>query len=64
MFQVLFDDLTSAKLISLQRVKDNEAWIIPRFTAQPTPFPVHPVTTHLGEDFLAFITEPREEANS
>ena len=63
-FQALFDDLTSAKLIALQRVKDNEAWIIPRSTAQPTPFPVHPVTTHLGEDFLAFITEPREEANS
>ena len=64
MFQVLFDDLTSAKLISLKRVKDNEAWIIPRLTALPTPFPVHPVTTHLGEDFLVFITEPREEANS
>jgi hypothetical protein len=39
--------------------RTNEAWIIPRFTAQPTPVPVHPVTTHLGEDFLAFITEPR-----
>ncbi len=64
MFQVLFDELASAKLIALQRVKDNETWIIPRFTAQPTPFPVHPVTTHFGEDFLAFVTEPHEEANS
>ena len=63
-FQVLFDDLNSAKLISLQRIKDNEAWIIPRFTAQPIPYPVNPVTTHLGEDFLAFITEPSEAARS
>jgi hypothetical protein len=61
MFQALFDDLTSTKLIALQRVKDNEAWIVPRFTAQPIPYPVNPVTTHLGDDFLAFITEPREE---
>ena len=58
MFQVLFDDLTSAKLIALQRAKDNEAWIVPRFTAQPIPYPVNPVTTHLGDDFLAFITDP------
>ena len=63
-FQALFDDLTSAKLIALQRVKDNEAWIVPRFTAQPIPYPVNPVTTHLGDDFLAFITEPREETQS
>lgn len=60
MFEVLFDDLVSAKLIRLHRVKDNEAWIMPRFSTQPTPFPVNPVTTHLGGDFLTFITEPRE----
>jgi len=60
MFEVLFDDLVSAKLIRLQRVKDNEAWIMPRFSTQPTPYPVNPVTTHLGDDFLAFITEPQE----
>jgi len=64
MFQVLFDDLTSANLISLHRIKDNEAWIIPRLTAQPVPYPVNPVITHLGEDFLEFITEPREAAKS
>jgi hypothetical protein len=57
MFQVLFDDLTSTKLIALQRIKDGEAWIVPRFTTQPTPYPVNSVITHLGEDLLAFISE-------
>jgi hypothetical protein len=61
MFEVLFDDLTSAKLIRLQRVKDNEAWVIPRFSTQPPPYPVNTVTTDLGNDFLAFITEPSDE---
>jgi hypothetical protein len=39
-----------------------EAWIVPRFAALPTPHPVNSVVTHLGEDFLAFISEPRETA--
>jgi hypothetical protein len=55
-FQGLFDDLTSQRLITLHRVKDNEAWIVPRFAG----YPVNPVITDLGEDFLAFITEPQE----
>jgi hypothetical protein len=58
--QVLFDDLTSAQLIALQRIKGGEAWIVPRFATQPTPYPVNPIVTHLGADFLAFISEPRQ----
>lgn len=57
--QVLFDDLTAAQLIALQRIKEGQAWIVPRFATQPRPYPVNSVITHLGEDFLAFISEPR-----
>jgi hypothetical protein len=57
-FQALFDDLTAAKLVALQQIKGGTAWIVPRFATQPTPYPVNSVITHLGEDFLAFISEP------
>jgi len=60
MIELLFDDLVSSRLISLNRL--NETWMVPRFTGQPTPFPVNPVTTHLGDDFLAFIAEPQDPA--
>ena len=58
LLQMFFDDLTSAKLIALKRIKDNEAWVIPRFS-HPVPYPLAPLTTDLGDDFLTFIGEPR-----
>jgi hypothetical protein len=57
MIELLLNDLVSTKLLTLTR--QNDAWIIPRFTAQPTPYPVNPAVTHLGDDFLTFITEPK-----
>lgn len=53
-------DLVFAKLIALDRL--NDTWSVPKFDRNPEPTPVKPLITHLGEDFLAFITEPREEA--
>ena len=58
--QVFLDDLTAAKLVALQRLKGNEAWIVPHFR-HAVPYPLTPLTTHLGDDFLAFISEPRAE---
>jgi hypothetical protein len=60
MIELFLNDLISSKLILLNRV--NETWSIPRFKSQPTPYPAQPVTTQLGDDFLSFITEPRDEA--
>jgi hypothetical protein len=57
MIELLLNDLVSTKLLNLTR--QNDTWIIPRFTAQPIPYPVNPAVTHLGDDFLTFITEPK-----
>jgi hypothetical protein len=53
----VLDDLQSKRLLSLIRV--NETWAV----RQQRPGPaseIPPVITHLGEDFLTFITEPAE----
>lgn len=57
--EVAFADLVSANLIVLDR--HHETWSIPRFDRGPAPAEVKPLITHLGEDFLAFITEPPEQ---
>lgn len=49
-------DLVSAKLIALDRF--NETWSVPKFNRDPRPTAVKPLITHLGEDFLSFITDP------
>jgi|SRR5579872_1211569 len=51
-------DLVFAKLIALDRL--NDTWSVPKFDPKPKPTPVKPLITHLGADFLAFITEPSE----
>jgi hypothetical protein len=56
MIQSLLTDLVTAQLIALERL--NEMWVVPRFGGQPAAVLINPVTTHLGNDFLAFITEP------
>ena len=49
-----------AGLLGLDRL--HETWSVPRFTTAAQPTPVTPLATHLGEDLLAFITEPKELA--
>lgn len=62
MIQLLLDDLSSQKLVSLQRVKDNDAWLIPRHMG-PDSSALNPLVTHLGEDFLAFVGNPGTKRN-
>jgi len=54
--ELVLRDLVSAKLIALDPL--NETWSVPKFNGDPRPTPVKPLITHLGEDFLSFITEP------
>jgi hypothetical protein len=51
--ELLISDLVAAKLITLHR--SNETWSIPKFGG-PRSTAISSVTTHLGNDFLAFIT--------
>ncbi len=55
----IVEELVSAKLIALDRL--NETWTVPKFDQIPTPTPIRSLTTHLGNDFLAFITAPEEK---
>lgn len=57
--ELVLQDLVSAKLITLERL--NETWAVPKFDQNPMPSPVRQLTTHLGDDFLAFIAGPEEE---
>jgi hypothetical protein len=52
--ELVFGDLVSAKLISLERL--NDTWTVPKFDQTRQPSPVKPLITHLGDDFLSFIT--------
>jgi len=54
--EVILGDLVSAKLITLD--VHNNTWVVPRFGGMPSRSAVSPITTHLGEDFLAFISPP------
>lgn len=54
--ELVLQDLVSAKLIALERHK--ETWAVPKFDANRQPTPVRPLITHLGEEFLSFISEP------
>jgi len=56
--ELVLRDLVGAKLIALEAL--NETWAVPKFDNNPAPSLVKPLTTHLGEDFLSFITEPAE----
>jgi len=51
--ELILQELVSAKLVTLERV--NETWAVPKFDQKPTPSPIRQLTTHLGDDFLAFI---------
>ncbi len=54
-------DLVSAKLVSLDR--HQETWSVPKLDRLPTPTPIKPLITHLGEDFLAFISDSESPPN-
>ncbi len=54
--ELILEDLVSAKLIALER--HQETWAVPKFNNNRQPTPVQPLITHLGEDFLSFITGP------
>lgn len=60
MADLVLSDLEAANLIALDR--HQQTWSVPRFSSSPNPVEVKPLITHLGEDFLAFITEPAEDA--
>jgi hypothetical protein len=57
--ELVLQDLVSAKLITLERHK--ETWAVPKFNRDSRPTPLQPLITHLGEDFLSFITEQEAE---
>ncbi len=54
--ELILGELVSLRLVSLAR--SQETWAIPDFAIKPGGRPVGKMTTHLGEDFLAFITAP------
>jgi hypothetical protein len=54
--ELLLDDLAKAHLVRLER--HQETWVVPVFAIQPGGGPIFRMATHLGESFLAFITEP------
>ncbi|MBZ5635395.1 MAG: hypothetical protein LAO55_19905 [Acidobacteriia bacterium] len=54
--EMILGELVSLRLVSLERLQ--ETWAIPAFAIKPVGGPVGKMTTHLGEEFLAFITEP------
>jgi hypothetical protein len=57
--ELILRELVSAKLIALEPL--NETWAVPKFDQNPATSPVKPLTTHLGEDFLAFVAGPPAE---
>lgn len=57
----ILSDLVSAKFIALER--NHETWDVPKFDNAATPTPVKRLTTHLGEDFLSFITDSAPKNN-
>jgi len=52
--ELILGDLVSARLVALERL--NDTWAVPAFSSRPGGAPVQKMATHLGEDFLAFIT--------
>jgi hypothetical protein len=58
-FQYLEMILTEIEALHLARFeRHQQTWAVPSFAIQPGGGPVGKMTTHLGEDFLAFIAEP------
>jgi len=54
--EMILGELVSLRLVSLERVQ--ETWAIPAFAIKSMGGQVGKMTTHLGDDLLAFITEP------
>lgn len=59
MVESILSDLEGANLLALD--PHQQTWSVPRFSSSPDPVDVKPLLTHLGEDFLAFVSEPPEE---
>jgi hypothetical protein len=53
--ELVLRDLVSNRLVMLQPL--NDTWAVPAFSSRQGGAPVQKMATHLGEDFLAFITE-------
>jgi hypothetical protein len=56
--ELILEELVSTNLLALDRRQETLA--VPKFDPGRTPSPVKQLTTHLGDDLLAFITEPAE----
>lgn len=54
--ELVLGELVSSCLVAFQRYQDT--WVVPAFAIRPDGGPIGKMTTQLGEDFLAFITEP------
>jgi hypothetical protein len=54
--EMILGELVGLRLLTLER--HQETWAVPAFAIKPSGGPIGKMTTHLGEDFLAFIAEP------
>lgn len=54
--ELVLGDLVSSHLVAFERHQDT--WAVPAFAIKAGGGPISKMTTHLGEEFLAFITEP------
>jgi hypothetical protein len=55
--ELILGELVSSQLVALGR--HQETWVVPDFAIKAGGGPIGKMTTHLGEEFLAFIAEPR-----
>jgi hypothetical protein len=53
----ILGDLVSAHLVTFER--NQNTWVVPAYAIPSGGGPISKMTTHLGENFLAFITEPK-----
>ena len=54
--EFVLGDLVSSHLVTFER--HQETWAVPAFAIKSGGGPIGKMTKHLGDDFLAFITEP------
>jgi hypothetical protein len=53
--ELILRDLVSNRLVTVEPL--NDTWAVPAFSPRQGGAPIQNMATHLGEDFLAFITE-------
>jgi hypothetical protein len=57
--ELVLRDLVSNRLVTLEAL--NDTWAVPAFNSRQGGAPIQNMATHLGEDFLAFITQAKIE---